>query len=293
MAGWRTFAREAVAERLAHVEWLDAVAAPLQQAVRKAIPYGTAFKDALSGTGLGHPLHPPLTDVVVGSWVSGFVLDLMGGRERERASRDLIGVGVLAAVPTALTGLSDWADVTAGTRRVGFVHAVANTTALGLQAASWRSRRQGGHARGVLLSTAALGVASVSAWLGGHLSFARGVGVDETAFEDPPTSWTALIDDDKLGSGELVRRSARGTDVLLVRSGSRIHALLDRCNHRGCSLSEGELDGTSITCPCHGSRFALDGTLLRGPATASQRSLETRVHEGRIEVRAPGGGQER
>jgi nitrite reductase/ring-hydroxylating ferredoxin subunit/uncharacterized membrane protein len=289
VAGWRTFAREAVAERLARLDWLDAVAAPVQQAVGKAIPNGTAVKDALSGTGLGHPLHPPLTDVVVGSWVSSFVLDLLGGRDRERASSDLIALGIVAAVPTALTGASDWADVGSAERRVGLVHATANTTALVLQTASWRARRRGSHGRGVLLSTAALGVASVSAWLGGHLSFARGVGVDETAFEEPPTAWTAVIDDEKLESRELVRRSARGTAVLLVRSGGKIHALLDRCNHRGCSLSEGELDGAAITCPCHGSRFALDGTLLRGPATGSQRSLETRVHEGKVEVRARSG----
>jgi len=73
---------------------------------------------------------------------------------------------------------------------------------------------------------------------------------------------------------------------VLVRSHGRVHALLDRCNHRGCSLSDGEFDGSSITCPCHGSRFGLDGSLLRGPAAYPQPTLETRVHEGKIEVRA-------
>jgi nitrite reductase/ring-hydroxylating ferredoxin subunit len=131
-----------------------------------------------------------------------------------------------------------------------------------------------------------LAVASGSAWLGGHLAFAQGVGVDQTAFEDAPTSWTPLIDARKLKQGRPVRRSARGTPILLLRHERQIHALLDRCNHRGCSLSEGIFDGTAITCPCHGSQFGVDGRLLREPATSPQPTLETRVQAGRVEVRA-------
>lgn len=134
-----------------------------------------------------------------------------------------------------------------------------------------------------------MSVGALSAWLGGHLSFGRGVGVDQTVFESLPTAWTSVIDDGRLAEGELVRRSVHGTGVVLIRHRGRVHALTDRCSHRGCSLSEGSFDGSAITCACHGSRFGLDGTLLRGPATASQPALETRVREGRVEVRAPRG----
>jgi nitrite reductase/ring-hydroxylating ferredoxin subunit len=132
-----------------------------------------------------------------------------------------------------------------------------------------------------------MAAAGGSAWLGGHLSFGQGVGVDQTAFEAPPSAWTAVIDADKLESGELVRRSARGTGVVLLRHRGAVHALVDRCSHRGCSLSEGSFDGTAITCACHGSRFGLGGELLNGPATAPQPALETRIHDGKVEVRAP------
>jgi nitrite reductase/ring-hydroxylating ferredoxin subunit len=73
---------------------------------------------------------------------------------------------------------------------------------------------------------------------------------------------------------------------MLVRSGSRIRALHDRCSHRGCSLAEGDLDGDVIECGCHGSRFRLDdGAIERGPATTPQPVLDVREAGGSIEVR--------
>jgi nitrite reductase/ring-hydroxylating ferredoxin subunit/uncharacterized membrane protein len=279
-------AREAVAEAIEQLDALDPVVQLAQKGARLAVPTGRGFKDALSGTWLGHPLHPPLTDLVVGSWASAAVLDLVGGEEQQAAAQTLIGVGVLAALPTALAGISDWAELRGGQRRVGAVHATGNTVALALYGLSWRARRRGRRGRGVAFATAGGVVATLSAWLGGHLSFARGVGVNQTAFEDLPAEWTAVAGDEDVGEGQLARGSANGVGVLLARRAGELHALLDRCSHRGCSLSEGTLDGGVVTCPCHGSRFRLDGSLVHGPATSPQPALAVRVREGRIEVRA-------
>ena len=281
----RSFLQQNVAVPLERAETLDTVAEPLQGVARRALPEDSVAKELLSGSWLGHPLHPLLTDVVVGAWISGAVLDLLGGDKRAEAADDLVAVGLLAALPAALTGVSDWAELKDGSRRVGTAHAVGNLAAIGLQSGSWLLRRRAHRSAGVALSAGGLIVSALTAWLGGHLSFGRGVGVDQTVFEDPPTGWTAVIDEDKLAEGKLVRRSANGTGVVLVRHRGRIHALTDRCSHRGCSLSEGSFDGTAITCGCHGSRFALDGSLLRGPATASQPALESRVRDDRVEVR--------
>lgn len=283
--------RRAVIGRLSHAAALDGPAGALQRGIRAAVPEGTALKDFLSGTWLGHPLHPPLTDVVVGSWTSALLLDLVGGRDAAAASDLLVATGVAAAVPTAAAGLSDWAELRGGTRRVGAVHALGNTTALTLHALSLAARRRGDRGRGVALSTTGYAVATVSAWLGGHLSFGAGVGVDQTVFEEGPEDWRAVGDDAQLAEGTLAGARADGVAVLLVRRDGRVHALVDRCSHRGCSLHEGRLneDGT-ITCPCHGSTFALDGSIVQGPATAPQPAFETRVVEGRIEVRRPSGG---
>jgi nitrite reductase/ring-hydroxylating ferredoxin subunit/uncharacterized membrane protein len=283
----RPLGREAIAERIERLTFLDPVADVLQRAARRAIPERTFAKDALSGTWLGHPLHPPLTDVVVGSWTSAWILDAIGERGRA-ASEVLLGVGVAAALPTAAAGASDWAELRGGTRRVGLVHALGNTTALTLQVLSLRERRRGERARGIRLSTAAMAVATGSAWLGGHLSFGRGVGVNQTAFEAFPDSWTALTDESQLDEGKPIRRSAHGAGVMLVRDSGGIHALADRCSHRGCSLAEGTVQAGTITCKCHGSTFTLEGRIVNGPATSPQPSLEVRVRDGKVEVRRPG-----
>jgi nitrite reductase/ring-hydroxylating ferredoxin subunit/uncharacterized membrane protein len=282
-------AREAVAERIERLDALDALAEPLQSAVRAAVPQESRAKDALSGTWLGHPVHPPLTDVVVGAWTRALLLDLFGGERAEDAADLLVGVGALAALPTAAAGASDWAELRGGSRRVGLVHALGNSTALALHTLSWTARRRGHRSRGVALSALGYGVATFSAWLGGHLSFGKGVGVNQTAFEDAPDEWTRVAAEADVQEGELTPARTDGVDVLLVRSGGRIYALADRCSHRGCSLHEGEIRDGAVTCPCHGSTFRLaDGSIVKGPATAPQPAFEVRTSGGDVEIRARG-----
>jgi nitrite reductase/ring-hydroxylating ferredoxin subunit/uncharacterized membrane protein len=284
-------ARVAVAEEIERIDALDTLAEPLQKAVRAAVPQESRVKDVLSGTWLGHPLHPPLTDVVVGAWTSALLLDLLGGERTEEAAERLVGIGVVAAVPTAAAGLSDWAELSGGTRRVGVVHAVGNTTALTLHALSWASRRRGHRTRGVALSALGYGIATFSAWLGGHLSFGRGVGVNQTAFEDAPAGWTPLLADADVEEGKLTAARADGLGVLVVRTGGRVYALADRCSHRGCSLHEGELRGDTVVCPCHGSTFRLaDGSIVKGPATSPQPAFDVRASGGNVEIRRRGEG---
>jgi nitrite reductase/ring-hydroxylating ferredoxin subunit len=74
--------------------------------------------------------------------------------------------------------------------------------------------------------------------------------------------------------------------VLLLRDGEFIFAIHDRCSHRGCSLSDGTVEGVEIVCGCHGSRFdRRDGALRHGPATAAQPSFQVRERDGRVEIR--------
>ena len=64
-----------------------------------------------------------------------------------------------------------------------------------------------------------------------------------------------------------------GTKVSVTKAGGDLHAFDDTCTHRGCSLGAGELDGTTVTCPCHGSQFDVtSGAVIRGPATRPVRS---------------------
>ncbi len=279
--------RETVAQRIEQMQALDAPGQKLQQLVRKLVPQESELKDLLSGTWWGHPLHPVLTDVVIGSWTSASFLDLFGGKEGRRAADRLIGIGILSAIPTAAAGLSDWAELSSGERRIGTVHAAGNTTALSLYTLSWVARRRGRRLLGVLLALMGSGAATASAYLGGHLSFGKGVGVNQTAFEPWPKKWTAVMDETELVPDRPTSRKAGDMEVLLYRSGPDIYALADKCSHRGCSLHTGEVEDLIVTCPCHGSSFRLqDGSIVRGPVTAPQPPLEVRTNEGKIEVRA-------
>ena len=274
-------------EQLEAAEDLDRTAEPLQAAVHRAVPSGP-LKDALSGTWLGHQVHPLLIALPIGTWVGALVFDLTAGRDKARqaAADRLVGLGVLSALPAALTGASDWSDTTGAERRVGLVHAVGNAAAVGLQTASWLARRRGRRARGLVLSIAADLVVSATGYLGGHLSYAQGVGVDTTAFEAGPQDWEAVADEAAVMEGRPIGVEAAGVQLLLVHQGGRLHALADRCTHRGGPLHEGELTAGCITCPWHGSRFRLDdGSIERGPAVRPQPRYETRVVASKVEVR--------
>lgn len=274
-----------LAESVGRIEGLDAPGDRLASAVKSVLPPGPV-KDALSGTWIGHPLHPLMIVMPIGSWTSATVLDLVGGRQSRKGADRLLALGLLSSLPTVAAGLSDWADTLGSTRRIGLVHAWANSASLALYSGSYAARKTGRRRMGVLLALAGGGAVAVGGFLGGHLSYARGVGVDNSVFEYGPDDWTPTVPEAELREGELHKVSAGGIDVLLVRRGERVLAISDACTHRGASLSGGELDDGCVTCPAHGSRFDLeDGSVLRGPATGPQPVWETRVAQGRVEVR--------
>jgi nitrite reductase/ring-hydroxylating ferredoxin subunit len=247
------------------------------------------LKDALSGTWLGHALHPLMTDLVVGTFLSTTLLDVAGGDKDGRAGARLIGIGIAAYGPTALTGVNDWADtepVSDAIRRTGLIHAASNTTALAFYAGSLAARRRGDRGRARALSIVGGSVLMLGGFYGGHLSFTQGVGPDQTVFDPGPDEWTVAADASQLPEGRPMRFVVDDTPVLLLRENDAYFAIHDRCSHRGCSLSEGTLDGDAIVCGCHGSRFdRRDGSVLQGPATAPQPAFDVRVHDDRVELR--------
>src|SRR5829696_4572809 len=273
------------------VEKLEGASAidPPAKTVPRAVPAG-GVKDLLSGKPIGHALHPLLTDVVIGSWTSATILDLIGGAQSRPAAERLIGVGIAASLPTAVSGASDWADTTvssAPVRRVGAIHAVLNVGALALYGASLAARRNGSRGKGVLLGLAGATVLGASGHLGGHLSYVRGVGVSQTAFAEPLEDWTQACMAAEVREGEPFVARVQGQEILLVRQDGAIHALADRCTHRGGPLHEGTIEDGCVTCPWHFSRFRLrDGGVERGPATAPQPTYDVREAGDRLEIRS-------
>jgi nitrite reductase/ring-hydroxylating ferredoxin subunit/uncharacterized membrane protein len=272
-------------ERIESDERLDAVADPIADTARGALGR-QPLKDVLSGTWLGHPLHPLLTDLPIGFWTSAFVLDLVGGRRSRRAATQLVAWGVLSALPTAASGAADWGDTTGPARRIGLVHAAANTTALAFFAASWWSRVRGRHVRGVALGLAGATAATVGGHLGGHLLQSLGVGPDRTTTARPPSEWTPVLPASELT--ESPRRVLAGeAPVIVLRHRGAAVALDARCPHRGAPMDEGKVRDGCITCPWHGSVFRVDdGALVQGPSTVDLPSYQCRVTADSVEVRA-------
>jgi nitrite reductase/ring-hydroxylating ferredoxin subunit/uncharacterized membrane protein len=280
-------------KRLEYAESIDAAAETARNAAGKLIRPGP-LKDLLSGSWLGHPLHPALIPVPIGAWVSASVLDLAGGQNSRRAADRLVAFGILASLPAAAAGLADWSDTSGAQRRVGFVHALGNYAALGLMLGSYSARRRGRRGRGIVLALAADTLLMITAYLGGHLSYNQGVGTATTVFDRGPLEWTPVAAEADLREDEPTGVTAAGATLLLVRRSGRLRALAARCTHRGGPLHDGTLEDDCIVCPWHGSTFRLaDGGIARGPATQPQPRYDTRIRNGKIEVRRAEGGTRR
>ncbi len=270
-----------ITDRVERWAGADAVGQPLNNAAHAVIRPGPV-KDQLSGSALGHPMHPALVGIPIGCWTSAALLDLTS--KNSPAARRLIGLGVIFALPTALTGASDWSDTTGAEQRVGLVHAGLNLMAVASYACSWLVRRRGGGGRllGLLGAVAATG----AGYLGGHLAYSLGVGVDTNAFQTGPTSWEPVAFDSELEADNMRAVEAGRVQVLLARDGEGVvHALGNRCSHRGGPLDQGEMHDRCVVCPWHGSQFDLnDGSVRRGPATEPQPVYDVRVAGGAIEI---------
>ena len=288
-------ATELVARAIAQQDWLDPVADMAQPAIDRALTAagGQPLKDFLNGVWLGHPLHPVLTDIPIGAWTMTAVLDALeeiNGHNGARQGADTaLKIGLVGAVGAAVTGMADWEHLDGQPRRVGLMHALLNTTAAVLYARSWhlRTRRQRRAGRGYAFLGFAVSMAS--AYLGGQLVYSHRIGVDRATptlpVEPPPADFVPVLAEAELPANSLRRVEVRGTPVLLARRGEQVYALAETCSHLSGPLAKGRLEGESVVCPWHGSRFALqDGRVLNGPATHPQPCFATRVRDGQIEV---------
>ena len=261
---------------------LDEYAEPVQEAVN-AVPQ--PVRDVLDGVWFGNPLHPALTDLPLGAWSAAFLLDFVGSEAADEA----LAVGILGAVPAALTGLNDWSHLKDDARRIGIVHALLNTAALTLNVASFAARRGGHRGLGRMLSGVAYAGTLVSAHLGGHLSFGLGVRVNRTAFESPRDRYAPVCEESELNGGKLIGVELEGESVVVSRSdeSGEVCAIAATCSHLGGPLDQGKRDGDTVTCPWHGSRFDLcTGDVQGGPAVYPQPRYEARVRSGKVEIRA-------
>jgi nitrite reductase/ring-hydroxylating ferredoxin subunit len=278
------------ARRLEDASVLDRASRALAGAVRARLPAGRRA-DALHGVWLGQPVHPALTGLPVGFWTSAAVLDLVPGSER--ASRVLIALGLAGTIPAAAAGLADWSSLHSEQQRVGLAHAAASAGASALFTASLLARVRHRAVEGRLLALGGLAALTAGTYLGRHLSFPMGAGAShaEPVAHLAPLGWHDLCRIYDLPDGRLAHRQLGYLSLVVLRQGSEVLALADRCAHLGGPLHQGTVtshgDRTCVSCPWHGSTYDLArGTVVHGPATARQPAFETRlVAGGLIQVR--------
>lgn len=281
-------------DQLENAAWLDPAANKLRTFVQKAVR-PQSLRDVLHGVPIGHPLHPLLAQVPLGAWVSAAVLDAFPGTDG--ATRILIGTGIAAAVPAALTGYTDWSETHEQQLRVGTIHSAANLLGTVLYSLSLAARLGGQAGRGKALSLAGLAVVSAGGFLGGHLAYRQAVGAnhaEDVAHRVQP-GWQGIGELGDMPEGQLFRRTLGDIPLVAFRRGEQVSVLSDVCSHLSAPLHEGDVENDGedpcVVCPWHKSTFSLrTGAVVHGPATAPQPSFRSRLVDGIVEVCLPGAG---
>jgi nitrite reductase/ring-hydroxylating ferredoxin subunit/uncharacterized membrane protein len=286
---------EGAASRVERAQILDAPSYQLEHGValtfllagRRARP----LQDLLHGVWLGHPLHPFLVAIPIGSWGAAALLDGLdatgrGGPGTGQAAQAVVRLGVAGAVASAATGLTDWQHAHDEARRVGLVHGAINSTALALYVWSLADRKRGRASRARITAAAGYAVVLAGGYLGGVLSFRHRLGVDHSVDSREPRRFTAVADAADLPDGEPYGVDVDGVPIVLVATGGDVRAVHGRCPHLGGPLAEGWVHRDELVCPWHGSRFDLDtGEPAQGPSTAPLPCYDTRIRDTRVEVR--------
>jgi 3-phenylpropionate/trans-cinnamate dioxygenase ferredoxin subunit len=99
------------------------------------------------------------------------------------------------------------------------------------------------------------------------------------------TEFTPVAKVGDVPEGEMRSYQVGGEDIALANVAGELHAFSDVCTHAQCQLSEGELEGSTVTCPCHGSQFDVTtGNVLNGPATLPVDSYEVSAEGGELRI---------
>jgi len=263
------------------------------------IPGTRLIKDLLHGTWpLRHPLHPAVTDAVVGGYTAVAALDVVYLIQRDatlwKATDIALIVSLAFAGVSVLSGYTDWNDTFGNERRLGILHGLLMTV-ITLGYLGSLAMRLGGGPRefAIYLGLALWVLVAVVAHLGGEMVFGFGTGVDRQAWADIPGTWqkteiqAAAMDDRKPMRVEL----KNGFAVVVAKVDEELLAIAAVCTHASGPLDQGELvgkDRRDIKCPWHGSVFSLrSGAALHGPATMDEPTFETRIAaDGYLELRS-------
>lgn len=156
------------------IEVLDAPAHATSRVVGRLLDR-SGFADGLRGSWLGHPVHPLLITLPIGTWMTSTVFDVIF--KDVATARRLLAIGLAATPPTVLAGWADYALLDRRQQRVGLVHALSNFVGASLFLLSYRAYGRERKRAARIYSLLGLMAISVGGALGGHLSYAQGAGM--------------------------------------------------------------------------------------------------------------------
>lgn len=279
---------------LMSMPWLDKVSTQLQQGIANF--YGKPeqpryrIKDFLNGVWLGHALHPVLINIPLGSWTATLLFDLEWlsnpDESNARAADATLWLGLVGAVGSAVTGLTNWVDTDGPDQRLGMLHGLLNGSITVLNLSSAFLRLSGLRRTAITLATLAYATSLYSAYLGGELAYSSGVNVNHVAWEGGSDDFVPVLDESDLQPRKLTRVDAAGIPAVLYKEGENIYAIAATCSHMGGPLDEGHCENGTVHCPWHNSGFRLsDGSVVNSPAVYAQPTFAVRVNDGMIYLR--------
>jgi uncharacterized membrane protein/nitrite reductase/ring-hydroxylating ferredoxin subunit len=250
-----------------------------------------------------HPIHPMLVAFPIGLWVTSFIFDLIGAASHEQqyfATGFYLAIaGIVGAVFAALPGLIDLlytVPPNSSAKNRGFIHGGLNTLVLILFIAEVVYRKGPTNpADGLSLLISLIGVIGLgfSGWLGGTLVYRNQIGVDRRYAGAGKQKQRTLDSFDRpvCNTGELAEcqmmlANIDGQRIAVGKCSEGMFAFVDRCSHRGGSLSDGALVGCTVQCPWHGSQFDIrTGRVVAGPAEQKVRIYEVEIRGGEVYVK--------
>jgi uncharacterized membrane protein len=148
----------------------------------------------------GHPIHPMLIVFPIGLLATAVIFDIIylitGNPNLTTVSYYMIAAGGIGGLLAAIFGFIDWLALPNNSRAkiIGLWHGIGNVVIVGLFAVSWLLRSGNANfvpdALALILSFAGIGLALITAWIGGELVYRLGVGVDPGANVNAPSSLT-------------------------------------------------------------------------------------------------------
>jgi uncharacterized membrane protein len=163
-----------ILSRAESLESVDTVADASARIAGRVVD-GAHLGNALRGSWLGHPVHPLLITLPIGTWMTSLLFDV--ALRDPATARRLIGIGLLATPPTVLAGWADYSLLDRRQRRVGLIHAGSNAVGVALFTLSYRSYQRERLRAARVYAVAGLIAISVGGALGGHLSYSQGAGM--------------------------------------------------------------------------------------------------------------------